>query len=280
MSEFQTVISALNEGFIDTLKLFVVTLVGSLPLGLIICFGSMNRWAPLGALGRRRISASQRILRALDDGESVTGRGGAVLTEDMAKNRAKRLAALGKLLLAFRPVSLISRFIVWVIRGTPLMLQLLIVFYIPGYILPTNPWSFPEGRFAASAVMFIINYACYFSEIYRGGIQGVPVGQQEAGQVLGMTKGQIFRHVTLLQMIKRIVPPMANEIITLVKDTSLARIISYQEVIWAGYAFLKGSHGYSGLIWPLFFTGVYYLVFNGVVSFLLGRLEKKLEFFR
>ena len=98
--------------------------------------------------------------------------------------------------------------------------------------------------------------------------------------MLGMTKAQIFRHVTLLQMIKRIVPPMANEVITLVKDTSLARIISFQEVIWAGYAFLKGSHGYSGLIWPLFFTGIYYLIFNGIVSFLLGRLERKLEFFR
>ena len=146
-------------------------------------------------------------------------------------------------MLGFRPISLLSRLVVWVIRGTPLMLQLLIIFYIPGYIFDHNPWSFSEGRFAAAAVMFIINYACYFSEIYRGGIQGVPVGQQEAGEVLGMTKGQIFRHVTLLQMIKRIVPPMANEVITLVKDTSLARIISYQEVIWAGYAFLKGSHG-------------------------------------
>ena len=128
---------------------------------------------------------------------------------------------------------------------------------------------------------FIINYACYFSEIYRGGIQGVPVGQQEAGQVLGMTKGQIFFKVTLLQMIKRIVPPMSNEIITLVKDTSLARVISLQEVIWMGESFMKGgAGGISGLMWPLFFTAVYYLVFTGVVTLLLGRLEKKLEFFR
>ena len=122
-------------------------------------------------------------------------------------------------------------------------------------IMDHNPWSFSEGRFAAASVMFVINYACYFSEIYRGGIQGVPLGQQEAGEVLGMTKGQIFRHVTLLQMIKRIVPPMANEVITLVKDTSLARIISYQEVIWAGYAFMKGSHGLSGLIWAAVLHG-------------------------
>ena len=132
----------------------------------------------------------------------------------------------------------------------------------------------------AVCVAFIINYACYFSEIYRGGIQGVPVGQQEAGEVLGMTKRQIFRHVTLLQMVKRIVPPMSNEIITLVKDTSIARIISMQEIIWAGYAFLKGSHGYSGLLWPLFFTGVYYLIFNGLLTILFARLEQKLNYFR
>ena len=247
----QTVISALNEGFVQTLKLFVVTLVGSIPLGLVICFGSMSRWAPLGFLGRKYFSQGEALLRQAENGETPSFKGrelGAAET----RSRVKKLRRLSKLLLGFRPISLLSRLVVWVIRGTPLMLQLYIIFYIPGYIFKTNPWSFPEGRFAAAAVMFVINYACYFSEIYRGGIQGVPIGQQEAGQVLGMTKGQIFRHVTLLQMIKRIVPPMANEIITLVKDTSLARIISYQEVIWAGYAFLKGSHGYSGLIWPLF----------------------------
>ena len=133
---------------------------------------------------------------------------------------------------------------------------------------------------AAVCVAFIINYACYFSEIYRGGIQGVPRGQQEAGLVLGMTKRQIFFKVTLLQMIKRIVPPMSNEIITLVKDTSIARIVSLQEVIWAGYAFMKSSHGYSGLIWPLFFTGVYFLVFNGLLTILFNRIEKKLDYFQ
>ena len=131
----------------------------------------------------------------------------------------------------------------------------------------------------ASAVAIIINYACYFSEIFRGGIQGVPKGQQEAGQVLGMTKSQIFFKVTLLQMIKRIIPPMSNEIITLVKDTSIARIISMQELIWAGYSFLKGSHGYAGLLWPLFFTGVYYLLFNGLLTLLFGYVEKKLSYF-
>ena len=173
------------------------------------------------------------------------------------------------------PLRALIKIIVWIVRGTPLMLQIIIIFYGPALL-----WDISLPRFTAALVAFVINYACYFSEIFRGGIQGIPSGQYEAGQVLGMTKAQIFRHVTLLQMIKRIVPPMANEVITLVKDTSLARIISFQEVIWAGYAFLKGSHGYSGLIWPLFFTGIYYLIFNGIVSFLLGRLERKLEFFR
>ena len=120
----------------------------------------------------------------------------------------------------------------------------------------------------------------YFSEIYRGGIQGVPHGQEEAGLVLGMTRSQIFFKVTLLQMVKRIVPPMSNEIITLVKDTSLARIIALQEIIWAGQAFLKGSQGIAGVIWPLFFTAVYYLIFNGILTVLLGRLEKKLDYFK
>lgn len=220
---FITVLKALNEGFLQTLKLFAITLAGALPLGLIISFGSMSKFTPLKYL---------------------------------------------------------TKTIVWIIRGTPLMLQLLIIFYIPGYIMGSSPWPGGEnGRFMASSVAFIINYACYFSEIFRGGIQGVPKGQQEAGQVLGMTKGQIFFKVTLLQMVKRIIPPISNEIITLVKDTSLARIISMQEIIWAGYSFLKGSHGYAGLLWPLFFTGVYYLLFNGILTLLFSRIEKKMSYF-
>lgn len=250
---FLTVLSALNEGFLQTLKLFAVTLIGAIPLGLVVSFGSMNRWAPFAWLVHRYLRRMER-----EPGRIAQG------------------------LIAFMPIRLICRLVVWVIRGTPLMLQLIIIFYIPGYVLDSgSPWPSGEpGRFLASAIAFIINYACYFSEIYRGGIQGVPVGQQEAGQVLGMTKAQIFRHITLLQMIKRIVPPMSNEIITLVKDTSIARIISFQEVIWAGYAFLKGSHGYSGLLWPLFFTGVYYLVFNGVLTLLFGWVERKLSYFQ
>ena len=248
---FLTVIGALNEGFLQTLKLFFVTLVGALPLGLIISFGSMSRWAPL----------SRPIHWYL-------------------QRKKRGPGPIARLLLGFQPIRLICRLMVWIIRGTPLMLQLIIIFYIPGQILDASPWPSGElGRFLACSVAFIINYACYFSEIYRGGIQGVPKGQQEAGQVLGMTKRQIFFHVTLLQMIKRIVPPMSNEIITLVKDTSIARIISLQEIIWAGYAFLKTSHGYSGLLWPLFFTGVYYLIFNGVLTLLFGWVEKKLSYF-
>jgi len=161
------------------------------------------------------------------------------------------------------------------------MIQLLIIFYFPGLVLNNPVWGGGEsGRFMAAAVAFIINYACYFSEIYRGGIESIPVGQDEAGLVLGMKKSQIFFKVKLKQMIKRIVPPMSNEIITLVKDTSLARIIALQEIIWAGQAFMKGSQGINGAIWPLFFTAVYYLVFVGLLTILLGRLEKKLQYFK
>jgi polar amino acid transport system permease protein len=181
----------------------------------------------------------------------------------------------------FKPLSALCKLVVWVVRGTPLMIQLLIIFYFPGLVFDMHIWGGGEGgRFAAASVAFIFNYACYFSEIYRGGIQGVPVGQEEAGLVLGMTKSQIFFKIKLLQMIKRIVPPMSNEIITLVKDTSLARIIALQEIIWAGQSFLKGSQGISGAIWPLFFTAVYYLIFSGVLTILLNKLEKKLEFFK
>ena len=221
--EFQTVVAALNSGFLKTLQLFLITIIGAVPLGLVISFGSMSRFTPLRWL---------------------------------------------------------TRTLVWIIRGTPLVLQIITIFYVPG-MKDLFTWPSGEnGRMTAVCVAFVINYACYFSEIYRGGIQGVPVGQQEAGLVLGMTKSQIFFKVTLLQMIKRIVPPMSNEVITLVKDTSLARVIALQEVIWMGESFMKGNQGYRGLVWPLFFTAVYYLIFSGVVTVLLGRLEKKLEFFR
>ena len=210
--QFPIVIQALNTGFLQTLKLFFVTLLGAIPLGLIISFGSMSR---------------------------------------------------------FKPLSYFTKIIVWIIRGTPLMIQLLIIYFMPG-LMGNNIWGGGEsGRFLAASIAFIFNYACYFSEIYRGGIQGVPKGQEEAGLVLGMTKSQIFFKIKLLQMVKRIVPPMSNEIITLVKDTSLSRIISLQEVIFAGQSFMKGNMGIAGVIWPLFFTAVYYLIFNGILTVLL-----------
>lgn len=175
----------------------------------------------------------------------------------------------------FTPLRALVKTVVWAVRGTPLMLQIIVIFYGPALL-----WGMQAPRFGAALLSFVINYACYFSEIFRGGIQGVPKGQQEAGQVLGMTNRQIFFKVTLLQMVKRIVPPMSNEIITLVKDTSLSRIIALQEIIWAGQAFLKGSQGISGAIWPLFFTGIYYLLFSGVLQLLLDGLEKKLDYFK
>ena len=216
---FQTVIMSLNEGFFKSLEIFLLTLLGAIPLGLIISFGSMSGFKPLK---------------------------GAVKT------------------------------LVWIIRGSPLMLQLLLVYYGPG-MLGYNIWGTgSSGRFAAAMAAFILNYACYFSEIFRGGIESIPKGQKEAGQVLGMTGTQIFFKVTLLHVISRIVPPMGNEIITLVKDTSLVRVIAVYEVMWNGQAFIKSS----GIIWPLFFTGVYYLAFNGLLTILFGWLEKKLDYFK
>ncbi len=174
------------------------------------------------------------------------------------------------------PLRWVCNLLVWVVRGTPLMLQLIGFMYIPG-ILGHNIWGGGDvGRMTATVVAFSINYACYFSVIYRGGIQGVPLGQREAAQVLGMTKRQIFFKVTLLQMIKRIVPPMSNEIITLVKDTSLARIIAVYELTFTGYSYMKSS----GLVWPLLYTGVFYLVFVGILTLLFNFIERKLSYFR
>ena len=211
---FLPVTLQLLSGFAETVKIFALTLIFALPLGLVVAFGSMSKFTPLRAL---------------------------------------------------------TRSFVWVIRGTPLMLQLMIIFYGPGLLfgLPSM------ARSTATVVAFTINYACYFSEIYRGGIESIPKGQYEAGQVLGMTKPQIFFKVVLMQVVKRIMAPMSNEVITLVKDTSLARIIGVYEIIWAGESFIK-----KGLLWPLFYTGAFYLIFNGVLTILFGYLEKKLDYFR
>ena len=217
---FWTVTLSLLSGMGQLLKLFFLTLLFSLPLGLLIAFALRSRC---------------------------------------------------------KPVSWLFNVIVWIIRGTPLMLQLIIIFYGPGKWCDNNIWAyFSDGRMAACVVAFVINYACYFAVIYKGGIEGVPVGQQEAGQVLGMTKSQIFFKVTLLQMVKRIVPPMSNEIITLVKDTSLARIIAVTELIKAGESYMKSA----GIIWPLFYTAVFYLAFVGILTLLFNYIERKLSYFR
>lgn len=217
---FWNVTQALMSGLWTTFEIFILTLIFSLPLGLIFAFGLLSR---------------------------------------------------------FKPAKAVMNVFVWVIRGTPLMLQLIIIFYGPGLWLHQAIWSGDEtGRITATVVAFVINYACYFSVIFRGGIEGVPAGQREAGQVLGMTKQQIFFKITLLQMIKRVVPPMSNEIITLVKDTSLARIIAAYELTFAGAAFMKSD----GLTWPLFYTGVFYLVFVGILTLLFNYIEKKLDYFR
>ncbi len=217
---FLTVTLSLLQGMGELLKIFFLTLLFSVPLGLLIAFALRSRC---------------------------------------------------------KPVSWLFNVIVWIIRGTPLMLQLIIIFYGPGKWFDNNIWAyFSDGRMAACVVAFVINYACYFAVIYKGGIEGVPVGQQEAGQVLGMTKSQIFFQVTLLQMVKRIVPPMSNEIITLVKDTSLARIIAVTELIKAGEAYMKSA----GIIWPLFYTAVFYLAFVGILTLLFNYIERKLSYFK
>ena len=175
----------------------------------------------------------------------------------------------------FRPLAWLTKTFVWIIRGTPLMLQIIIIFYCPGLLFGKNIWGPGSGRLVAAGVAFVVNYACYFSEIYRGGIQGVPKGQYEAGQVLGMTRSQIFFKITLLQMIKRIVPPMGNEFMTLIKDTALANIISNKEIILMAKEF-----GNQAMIWPLFSTGLFFLVFCGVLTLLFGYLERRLEYFK
>ena len=219
MGEAAVIWGRLTEAFWLNCQLFGLTLLFALPLGLVVSFGSMSKFAPLR---------------------------GVVKT------------------------------FVWIIRGTPLMLQILVIYLGPGLMGFTSPWpSGGSGRLVAAVVAFAINYACYFSEIYRGGIESVPRGQYEAGQVLGMTKSQIFFKVVLLQVVKRILAPMGNEFITLVKDTALARIIAIYEIVYVGESYIK-----KGLIWPLFYTAAFYLLFNGVLTVLFAKLEKKLDYFR
>ncbi|MBQ9768398.1 MAG: amino acid ABC transporter permease [Lachnospiraceae bacterium] len=212
---FIDVTMQLLDGFKVTMMIFFVVLLGALPLGLVITFGSMSKLKPLRWL---------------------------------------------------------TRTFVWIIRGTPLMLQIILAFYGPGLIFGAK--ALP--RLTAVLIAFIINYAAYFSEIYRGGIESIPAGQYEAGQVLGMTKRQIFFKVVLFQVIKRIVPSMGNEIITLVKDTSLARVISVVELVKAAQDIV----GLKGIIWPIFYIGAFYLLVSGALTLLFGWIEKKLDYYK
>ena len=210
----QDIIKVLLSGFGENLRIFGLTLLMAIPLGLVITFGSITK---------------------------------------------------------FRPVRWLTRVFVWVIRGTPLMLQLFVVLYVPGLL-----FNMPmRNRMAATLIAFVINYAAYFSEIYRGGIESIPKGQYEAGAVLGMTRSQIFFKVVLLQVIKRITPSMGNEVITLAKDTALARVIGVAEIIMVAERYTK-----QGLIGPLFSTGLFFLVFNGLLTLLLGWIERRMDYFR
>ncbi len=212
---FIDVTMQLLDGFKVTMLIFFVVLLGSLPLGLVITFGSMSK---------------------------------------------------------IKPLRWLTRTFVWIIRGTPLMLQIILVFYGPGLIFGAK--ALP--RMTAVLIAFIINYAAYFSEIYRGGIESIPAGQYEAGQVLGMTKRQIFFKVVLFQVIKRIMPSMGNEVITLVKDTSLARVISVVELVKAAQDIV----GLKGIIWPIFYIGAFYLLVSGALTLLFNWIEKKMDYYK
>ncbi len=222
----------LLQGFGVTCLLFFLTLIFSLPLGLIISFGTMSK---------------------------------------------------------IKPIRVTFKVIVWIVRGIPLMLQIFIIYFLPGLLSKTgssfwgeidNDFYFKFGiefgaAFIASLIAFVINYACYFSEIFRGGIESISKGQTEAGKVLGLTKGQIFRHVILMQVVKRTLAPLSNEVITLVKDTALARVIGVIEIIEEAYILASDA-----LIWPLFYTGAFYLIFVGVLTLLFGYFEKKLSYYK
>ena len=228
MGEFLSITLELLNGLASSIFLFFLTLLISLPLGLIMCFATMAK---------------------------------------------------------FKPLSLLSQGVVLVLRGTPLMLQIFVIFYVPGLLFGFQWPSLNTGltwfdntfntRFIAALVAFAINYAAYFSEIFRGGILSIPKGQFEAGAVLGMSKKEIFFKVILLQMIKRIVPPMGNEVITLIKDTSLANVIAVTELMFRAQQQLN-----KGLIWPIFYAGLFYLLFNTLVTYLLKLTERKLDYIK
>lgn len=216
---FASINALLLQGFGVTCLLFFLTLVLSLPLGLVVLLGSTSR---------------------------------------------------------FRPLRVVTRAFVWIIRGTPLMLQLFVVFYVPGMLFGVPLFRGENGRFLAALVAFVINYACYFSEIYRGGLESIPRGQYEAAQVLGMTRRETFFRVILMQLVKRILAPMSNEVITLVKDTSLARVIAVAEIFYVNDVYILSK----AVVWPLFYIGVFFLLFVGALTLLFRHCEKKLSYYK
>lgn len=214
--DFLTMISLLGDGFLISLQIFFFTLLGSLPLGLLVAFGRMSR---------------------------------------------------------FKPLSWLVQFYISVMRGTPLMLQLMAIFYLPyfGFGVPLgDSWRFP-----AMFVAFIVNYSAYFAEIYRSGIQSIPKGQYEAASVLGYSRIQTFFRIILPQVIKRILPSVANEVITLVKDTSLAFVISIPEMFTQARAIAAATKTMTAFV----VAGVFYYVFNLAVAFVMNKIEKKMDYY-
>ena len=273
------ILSRLSGAFLLNCELFALTLLFALPLGLVVAFGSMSRCKPLSGAVKTFVWVIRGTPLMLQIIVIYLGPGLLGMNNPWPSGSGGRMVAA---VVAFgsmsrcKPLSGAVKTFVWVIRGTPLMLQIIVIYLGPGLLGMNNPWpSGSGGRMVAAVVAFAINYACYFSEIYRGGIEAVPKGQTEAGQVLGMTKTQIFFKVTLLQVVKRILAPMGNEVITLVKDTSLANTIANKEIIM-----MAKEYSAKGLIWPLFSTAIFFLVFVGALTLLFGWAEKKLDYFR
>ena len=236
---FSTMLSTMSAGMLRTCGIFLITLALSLPLGFLVAFGRMSRWAPFAFINRSK------------------------------KEHCKFLRGLG----SFKPVRFIVKIYISIMRGTPLMLQLLVWYFGPFYLFG---WSIRGYRFAAIVIGFVLNYAAYFAEIYRSGIESMPVGQYEAAEVLGYTKSQTFMKIILPQVIKRILPSVTNEVITLVKDTSLAFTLAYQEV----FSIAKQIAASQTSFMPFLIAGVFYFIANYVVAFAMERIEKRLAYYR
>jgi len=250
---FMSLLSQLTVGLGRTLLVFLFTLLFSLPLGLLVTFGRMSKWAPFAFLKRS------------EDPEASGPR---------PKLLQRMLAGIRNFLIRLKPLQLLVKFFISILRGTPLMLQIIVVFFAPYYVFGiTLSGSY---RFTAVIIAFSVNYAAYFAEIFRSGIESIPVGQYEAAQVLGYNKSQTFFKIIFPQMVKRVVPPVTNEVITLVKDTSLAFVILYTEM----FTVAKQIAAAQTTIMPLFVAGVFYFIFNAVVAYAMERIERGLAYYQ